>query len=129
MMGFDSSQDMLNAMVTPPARFKVFAPAGDTVEFDGWVLLKMSTKDPGHQELTLLLANGKLKVINRKVVIFNVTTGEVAYDPRRVPGQGTIPFFTERERTWLKRNPQWPEVLELYDRPVENGEDNDGIDG
>lgn len=112
--------------VEPPAKLKVFAPDGTTKEANGWLLLNQEELPP---HLQLVHLDGRLEVLNRKVVILNVETGLIIYSPRKViTGLPGLPqFFTSREQAWLKRNPQWPGILELEDQPVENGEDNDGI--
>ncbi len=108
----------------PPAKLKVFAPNGSIQEETGWVRVRQTTP-MGPGELSILCEDGSGLLLNRKVVILNVETGIIAYQPNLM---GFTPsFWTSREVAWLKVNPSWPGILELEDHPVENGEDNDGI--
>lgn len=111
----------------PPAKLKVFAPNGTIQELEGWLLLEYLPGSEAAANLHLVNLDGDSEVLNRRVVIVNMETGIMVYNPRKVgltPGRS---FFTTQEQAWLKRNPQWPGILELEDQPVENGEDNEGI--
>ena len=110
----------------PPTKLKVFAPSGDTTEFTGWIAIR-NKSGCREVELFLLTEEGKDFVLSKKVVILNQETGRVLYDPKRdLTDLGGRSFMTEDERTWLKKNPHWPAVLELYDTPAEEKE-TDGL--
>lgn len=122
-MNFDS-----NPFRIPPAKMKIFAPNGDTVEFTGWIGLRDHPQLRRTTQLFYRLEGGEIKPLTLKVVVLNQDTGLVVYDPRRAPRMwGTLPFIPQSIRTWLKKNPEWPDILELYDNLTEEEESNDGI--
>jgi hypothetical protein len=103
----------------PPAKLKLFAPNGDTREVFGFVGVRTSPKSSQLMELFLQEDDGKVTVLSKKVVVVNQETGIVAYNPRQAPNcMGPIVFFGYSEREWLKQNPHWPGILELYDNPT-----------
>ncbi len=109
----------------PPARIKIFAPNGATLTFVGWLGVKEA---PGISPPIQVfyredVPNVKDKPLNRKVVVQNLETGEVIYDPRQ---PYTRRMMTKGDLKWLERNPHWPAILELYDMPVED--DAEGIE-
>ncbi|KKN68049.1 hypothetical protein LCGC14_0455030 [marine sediment metagenome] len=119
---FDSQQ------VDPPVKLKVYAPNGDTKEVVGYVRIRGLECNLHVSELLLLHDNGTVEMLNKKVVIQNLETGQVYYSPRTAPCYvGDWAFITDSERRWLNENPHWPAVLELKDNPVDNGEERIGI--
>lgn len=110
-----------------PQKLKVYAPNGDTKETRAYLCIR---EHPDYNQLTELFLqheNGSCEVLNKKVVILNVETGQVCYNPRTCPPSfGHRAFLTGTEKFWLDENPHWPAVLELWDNPV-NGGDSDGL--
>jgi hypothetical protein len=111
---------------------KVFAPNGDTKEVTGTVDIGAAKASPNLIDLVLELSDGTREVLNKKVVVQNVETGEVVWDPRRIPdkvwvGPNLRTLLTKKDLAWLDRHPHWPNVLELEDNPVDNGEGADGL--
>ena len=113
---------------SPPAKLKVYAPNGDTKEVKAYLGIR------GHQqyrqltELFLQHEDGTIEVLSKKVVVKNLETGDVCYNPRTCPHHlGERVFITGDEKFWLEKNPHWPAILELWDNPVENGEERDGL--
>lgn len=117
-------------MNNPPARLKVFAPNGDTRVFLGWIGIRECPASLQLAELFLMedKQDAKMEVMNKKVVVQNLETGEVIYDPRRAPTvlPGGRHLITGSEKFWLQRNPHWPGILELYDNPVKEDDENGG---
>lgn len=112
----------------PPAEMKVFAPNGETNRAVCWLGIRRSTEGPKTIQLFLLHEDMSIKVLNKKVIVQNLETGNIVYNPRCMPEFfGEQRFLTPREVFWLRDNPHWPNVLELYDNPVDNGEGNDGL--
>lgn len=127
MFSYPDARDLMSRSL--PAKMKVFAPDGETTEYVGWVGIYQDNKeDPKLAELFFLSEEGSIKILNKKVIVQNLETGKVIYHPRymleTISGK---PFLTPREVLWLRNNPEWPDVLELVDNPVDNGEDNDGL--
>lgn len=114
----------------PPGKLKVFAPNGDTKVFQGWIGVRRSPRSPQLAELFRVedKLGAEAEVMNKKVVIQNLETGEVIYDPRRapavIPGLGHL--ITGSEKLWLEDHPHWPAILELYGQPVDNDEEDGG---
>lgn len=106
----------------PPAPLKVFAPNGDTGEFLGWLCVAAEYSSFGEKHLFVILdAQGNKTVkLSRRVVVQNMQLGLVIYDPRKVELEG---YFTEEDYKWLDDNPTWPNILEVYDRPVLGSDD------
>lgn len=106
-----------------PQKLKVYAPNGDTKEARAYLCIREHPKYNQLTELFLQHENGKCEVLSKKVVILNVETGQVCYNPRTCPLHfGQRVFLTGTEKFWLKENPHWPAVLELWDNPVHEGE-------
>ncbi len=105
-----------------PARLKVYAPNGDTREAKAALCIRSNPRYSQLTELFLYYEDKKVEVLNKKVVVKNLDTGEVCYDPRSAPThfEGRT-FLTGSVMAWLKRNPHWPAILELWDNPVETG--------
>lgn len=124
---FDS---IFGKLSNPPARLKVFAPNGDTRVFLGWIGIRECPQSLQLAELFLLedKDGADMEVMNKKVVVQNLETGEVIYDPRRAPHvlPGGRHLITGSETHWLKNNPHWPAILELYDQPVKHDEEDGG---
>ena len=110
----------------PPTKLKVYAPNGDTKELKGHVGIR-AIAGPQAGELYVLHENGSIEVLSKKVVVQNLETGEICYNPRIPLRVGDRWFLTSVEVDWLRENPHWPAVLELWDNPVENGEGSEGI--
>jgi hypothetical protein len=105
---------------SPPARMKVFAPNGETKETICWLGIRHHARYPELTELFLLFGNGDTEVLNKKVVVQNLETGKVVYDPRLASKHfEDKTFLTGSEVNWLRRNPAWPNLLELDDNPVD----------
>ncbi len=115
--------DPINALfgppLVPPAKLKVYAPNGDTKEIIGFLSLRVHQAYPGIIELFLCSENGTSEILNKKVVVKNMETGMVCYDPR------TCITVSKSEKRWLAENPHWPAILELWDNPV--GEESEGL--
>lgn len=120
---------LTNEMVpNPPAKMKVFAPNGETKELTCWTGVRISPRSTQLTELFLLHESGFVEVLNKKVVIQNLETGEVIYNPRLMPKHfAERVFITASETQWLQANPHWPNILELCDNPVEKDEKNEGL--
>ncbi len=111
----------------PPAKFKVYAPNGDTKEIAGYIGLRDHPDYDQLTELFLQFADGTCEVLSKKVVVKNLETGRVCYDPRHAPPTfNNKVFLSGSEKFWLKNNPSWPGVLELTDNPVQ-GDMGDGL--
>lgn len=116
----------------PPAKLRVFAPSGcKPIEVTGWVGMKTNESGRG-KDLYLVedRVSGEERKLNKTVVILNVHLNRVVYNPRcmlLVHDPLGVPLLTLREVAWLDWHPEWPNILELDDRPVENGEDNEGL--
>jgi hypothetical protein len=112
----------------PPAKMKVFAPNGDMKEAVCWMVIRGHRIHQQVVELLLLHEDGTTEVLNKRVVVQNLETGEVVYNPRIMPACfGSRTFMTDAEVRWLRQNPHWPGILELYDNPVANGEETNGL--
>jgi len=112
----------------PPMKFRVYAPNGQTKEVTAYLGIRVHEQYQKLTELFLQHENGTVEVLNKKVVIKNLETGVVCYNPRTCSHSfGDKVFLTGSERSWLQRNPHWPAILELWDNPVENGEERDGL--
>jgi len=108
----------------PPNKLKVYAPNGDTKEILGHLGVRGHQEHKQLTELFLQHADGKIEVLNKKGVVLNMETGIVCYNPRVCPTHhGEYSFITGSEKTWLKANPHWPAILELWDHPVDNAQD------
>lgn len=113
---------------TPPTKLKVYAPNGDTKEVTAYLGIREHQHFQQLTELFLQHEDGTIEVLSKKVVIKNLETGNVCYNPRTCPHYlNKRPFITESEKSWLQENSHWPAVLELWDNPVENGEERDGL--
>ena len=115
----------------PPRQLKVFAPDGTTKEFTGWFGYRNYPEYPKMVQ-TFIFSAVTMTVIplNPKVVVFDTDNAHVIHDPRYAPliirGHR---LFTRAEIKWLLKNTSWPNVLELYDNPVEPvGEENEDKD-
>ena len=119
-----------NPLQNPPGKLKVFAPNGDTRVFRGWIGVRKSPRSLQLAELFFVedKLGAKAEVMNKKVVVQNLETGDVIYDPRRapdtLPGLGVL--ITGSEKAWLDNHPHWPAILELYGDPVEDEDEEDG---
>lgn len=113
----------------PPAKLKVYAPNGDTKEIVAYLSIRSHQQHNLPTELFLLYADGTTEVLSKKVVVKNLETGDICYDPRAVPDYpGNRAFITGSEKLWLDENPHWPKVLELQDNPVVNeGTESEGL--
>ena len=112
----------------PPAKLKVFAPNGDTKEIVAFLGIRGHTQYNQLTELFLQHEDGTCEVLSKKVVVQNLETGEVCYNPRVCPKNlGERVFITGDETMWLQENPHWPAILELWDNPVD-GSDHE-VDG
>lgn len=108
----------------PPAKLRVYAPNGDRKEVVAYLGIRGRGDECCPAELFLAHESGAVEVLNRKVVVKNLETGMVCYDPRNAPTYfGARRFLTSTEELWLIKNPSWPAILELEDNPVENGEE------
>lgn len=108
-----------------PAKLKVFAPNGDTKEVTAWVGFRNHPMQRERVELFLKHEDGTMEPLSKKVVILNTETGEVIYDPRlAAQAMAFSPFglIDKSDCKWLKENPHWPGILELYDMPVSDGD-------
>lgn len=117
--------DVLNPDTTPPApaKLKVFAPNGDTTTCIAYLGIRKHQQSDQIAELVLQTESGFTHVLSKKVVVQNLETGVVCYNPRTInPRFGNIVFITYDEKKWLKENPHWPAILELQDNPVEHGQ-------
>ena len=109
----------------PPAKLKVFAPNGETKEITGHRGIRGHDEHDQLTELFLRYEDGKVEVLSKKVVVQNMDSGLVCYNPRTTPKSfNNASFITGSETFWLKKNPHWPAILELQDNPVE-GSDHD----
>lgn len=109
------------ALKRPPAKLKVFAPNGETKEVVAYLGVRGHNKIPPYPiELCLLHDGGKVEVLSKKVVVQNLETGKVCYNPRIIIHTICAGFLTESDMLWLRKNPCWPAMLELEDNPVEN---------
>ena len=112
---------------SPPAKMKVFAPNGDVREATCWVGIRNHEQSRRLTELFLLYEDGSTEVITKKVVIQNLETEVIVYDPRRAPSHfGDRAFITSSVIRWLEEHPEWPDILELDDNPV-NEEEGEGL--
>jgi hypothetical protein len=112
----------------PPAKMKVFAPNGDTKKVTCWVGIRNHLKHSQLTELFLLFGDGTTEVLNKKVVVQNLETEMVVYDPRRAPSYfGQRVFMTGPVTRWLEDHPDWPRILELDNNPVDNEEESEGL--
>ncbi len=120
----------LSPFLGSPSKVKVFAPNGDTKEAVCWLGIRTHAQYPRLTELFIQHEGGEIEVLDKKVVVQNLETGEVIYDPRLVSRTiaGKV-FMTGTESYWLQRHPHWPNILELYGNPVGEAseEDNDGL--
>lgn len=120
--------DAIFGQQVPPAKLKVYAPNGDTKEVVAYLGIRGHQQYPQLTELFLQHEDGKIEVLSKKVVVKNLETGDVCYNPRTCPQHlGERVFITGSEKFWLEKNPHWPAILELWDNPVENGEQRDGL--
>ena len=104
----------------PPAKLKVFAPNGETKEVRAYLGIRGHTQYRQLTELFLQHENGDTEILSKKVVVQNLETGEVCYNPRVCPKHlGDRVFITGDETFWLQKNPHWPAILELWDNPVD----------
>ncbi len=115
----------------PSIKFKVYAPDGETREYQGCLGIRVPNVGK-FAELFFQHADGRIEVLSKKVVVENLETNEVCYDPRRCPshasvGNETRIIIDNSLKKWLAKNPHWPAVLELEDNPVHSGEETDGI--
>ena len=118
---------LFGGLQLPSIRFKVYAPNGETREYRGCLGIRVPNAGK-IAELFFQHADGRVEVLNKKVVVENLETNEVCYDPRRCPRYvGDKIVITSSLRKWLAENPHWPAVLELEDNPVGNGEETDNI--
>lgn len=113
-------EDGDKAKSKPAQLLKVFAPNGETDKFFGWVGIGPEIKSGGAKVRKCLLfamwESGEIFPLNYKVVVWNEKEGEMAYSPRRIPKLPEDAIFEDDAlREWLKRNPQWPDILELED--------------
>lgn len=107
----------------PPSRLKVYAPNGDTKELTASLFIQENGNQDQLIELLLLHEDGTREVLNKKVVVKNLETGCVCYNPRTCPPYfGRKDFFTGNEKFWLRKNLHWPAILELWDNLVEQGD-------
>lgn len=115
---------------SPPAKIKVFAFNGDTTEAVCWLGIRRAVKYPQLTELFLLHQDARVEILSKKVVVQNLETREVIYDPRKAPRfyEGQM-FITASETQWLKKNPHWPSILELEDNPVGETKEEENEDG
>lgn len=112
----------------PPAKLKVYAPNGDTMEIVAYLGIRKHEKDHTPAELFLIHEDGTLEVLNKRVVVKNLETGTICYTPRNAPSHfGDRVFITELESVWLHNNPSWPAILELENNPV--GEEEQDVNG
>lgn len=127
---FDSSSSFgpLSSPLPSPAKVKVFAPNGETKEAVCWIGIRSHAQHPDLTELFLQYENGATEVLNKKVVVQNLETGEVIYNPRLVPRiVAHRVYITGSEANWLQRHPHWPGILELYDNPADKETDDEGL--
>lgn len=111
--------DAMFGAMNPPAKMKVYAPNGDTMEVVGHLAVRGHEQTNELLELCLRHTDGKIEVLNKRVVVKNLETGEVCYNPRTCPSYiGIVKFLTGSDVAWLRRNLHWPKVLELWDNPV-----------
>lgn len=118
----------------PPVPLRVFAPNGDRRDFLGWLCVAWDTSNQDGLCLFVVLdqRGNKTVKLSRKVVVQNIQIGVVIYDPRKVELDD---YFTDQDWEWLEDNPEWPDILEVYDKPVVGSEakprevDEDGIYG
>ncbi len=105
-----------------PAKLKVYAPNGDTKEVKAALCIRHHPQRSQLTELFLFHENKRIEVLSKKVVVKNLDTNEVCYHPRGAPTyyEGQV-FLTGSIKSWLKRNPHWPAILELQDNPIETG--------
>lgn len=99
-----------------PQRFKIYAPDGSCRVAVGW--LHMGYAPPPREECYILFTGlgDRQQTVNKLAVVVNAESGEIAYNPRRVPDPPPwceAAVLTAAERKWLAENPQWPKILEL----------------
>lgn len=117
--------------IGPPYPLKTFSPNGQTQEFEGYAGFIPSDNYPDRLEVFIFVAKTrKMVVLNPKVVILNLTTDNVIYDPRFAPRnlRGRT-LLSEGLIRWLDDNPQWPAILEVYPHYVGEGKKNEEFKG
>lgn len=101
-------------------KFKIYAPNGDTKEVVAFLGIRAPEDHPELAELFLMYKDGTVEVLNKKVVVKNLETKRVCYNPRTAPELiGGRVFIGIYESRWLQENPHWPAILELWDHPVD----------
>jgi len=106
---------------------KLYAPNGDVRECIGSIGFIPSLNRNPCMDLLLVGENGNvLRRLNRHVVVVDQKDGSVLYDPRLSHLLG-FPVLDQEDMTWLRKNPDWPKILELHDNPVLPLEDRDGL--
>lgn len=102
-----------------PKKLKVFAPDGSTMESTSWVCIREHPDYCRLTELFLQHEDGTVEILSKNVVVKDIETGKVCYNPRTCPiFFGSTVFLTGSETHWLDKNPHWPAILELWDNPV-----------
>lgn len=125
----DPTKAIFGPQEIQPAKLKVYAPNGDTKEVVAYLNLRAHQEHCHLVELFLQYEDGTIEVLSKKVVVKNMETGEVCYNPRAAPKMiGNHVLISYPIGLWLHKNPHWPAILELWDNPVENGEkETDGL--
>jgi len=111
-------------------RAKIYTPGGYTKEY----LCGAAIADGGGREglgLYLVFPSGESMRINKKSVIVDTDRKVVVYSPRRL-GRfneyiGESQFFTKKDKDWLRKNPHWPNLLELEENYY--GSEDEGSTG
>ncbi len=119
--------DVIFERESPPAKLKIYAPNGDTKETVAYLGIQAHQKHSQLAELVLQHEDGTVEVLNKKVVVKNLETGQVCYNPRTAPLYfSNQVFISGAEAHWLQTNPHWPAILELWDNPMD-GEVVEGL--
>lgn len=100
--------------------------------FNGTAVIFTASPTLINGEIYLVFPNSTMRRIDKTAVVVDFESGEIVYNPRdltpfeEIEGLDIETFHSDKVRAFLKKHPEWPNVLELdWDKTKWRVEDGD----